>query len=192
MTPGTDENSIELLQRIQQGDRAAWDDLYLRYRDRLLFAIRCQLGPELRARLQSEDVLHSVVRDALTDLQRFAPQDDGALGRYLHVCVLNKIRKKGAFFGAQRRAGDVALSDSLAERLPAAGPQRYLDHERYDALERAIQRLPEPMREVVVLRAVHGLSNQEAAAALGRTPEATSKTFQRAIARLGVALGTQP
>lgn len=192
MAPGPADNSIALLQRIQNGDHAAWDDLYLRYRDRLLFSIRCQLGPELRRRLQSEDVLHSVVREALTDLQRFEPQDERALGRYLHVCVLNKIRKKGNFYRAQRRAGDVALSETLIERLPDAGPERYLDHTRYDALERAIERLPEAMREVVMLRSVHGLSNQEAAAAIGKSPEATSKIYQRAVARLGVALGAAP
>lgn len=190
MAPDPAGDSIELLQRIQNGDRGAWDELYLRYRDRLLFSIRCRLGPELRSRLQSEDVLHSVVREALTDLQHFEPQDERALGRYLHVCVLNKIRKKGRFHGAARRGGDVPLSDTLLSRLPGDGPERYLDHDRYDALERAIERLPEPMREVVMLRSVHGLSNQEAADAIGKTPEATSKIHQRALARLGVALGT--
>ncbi len=192
MAPGPADNSIELLQRIQNGDRSAWDELYLRYRDRLLFSIRCRLGPELRRRLQSEDVLHSVVREALTDLQRFEPQDERALGRYLHVCVLNKIKKKGNFYGAQRRAGDVPLSDTLMKRLPGAGPERYLDQDRYEALERAIERLPEAMREVVMLRSIHGLTNQEAAAEIGKTPEATTKIYQRAVARLGVALGAAP
>ncbi len=184
------DDSIELLARIQNGDQQAWDDLYLRYRDRLLFSIRCRLGPELRNRLQSEDVLHSVVREALTDLQRFEPQDEHALGRYLNVCVLNKIKKKGNFYSAQRRAGDVPLSDTLMQRLPGVGPDRYIDHVRYEALERAIENLPEAMREVVVLRSVHGLSNREAAVEIGKTPEATSKIYQRAVARLGVALGT--
>ena len=181
--------SLELLARIQGGDQEAWNDLYLRYRDRLLFTIRCRLGPALRARLQSEDILHSVVRQALGDLERFRPHDDGALGRFLHVCVLNKIRQKGNFFGAQRRAGDVPMSDSLLARLPEGGPDRYLDHERYDALERALHRLPDPMREVVLLRTVQGCSNQEAARVLGKSPEATSKLYQRAVARMAVAVG---
>lgn len=186
------DNSIELLRRIQAGDRAAWDDLYLRYRDRLLFSIRCQLGAGLRSHLQSEDVLHSVVREALGDLVRFEPRDEGALGRYLHVCVLHKIRKKGNYHAALKRAHDVPLSDSLLERLPSGGPDRYLDHDRLDALERAIRTLPESMREVVTLRSAHGLCNQEVAAAIGKSPEATTKIYQRAVARLGVLLGTAP
>lgn len=192
MSHGRADGSIELLARIQAGDQEAWNDLYLRYRDRLLFTIRCRLGPGLRARLQSEDVLHSVVRQALVDLERFRPRDEGALGRYLHVCVLNKIRKKGAFFGAQRRAGEQTLSDTLLARLPGAGLDGYIEHDRYAALERAIQRLPEAMREIVLLRSVQGMSNQEAAAATGKTPAATAKLHQRAIARLAVAMGSEP
>lgn len=184
-------DSIELLARIQRGDRDAWNDLYLRYRDRLLFTIRCRLGPALRARLESEDVLHSVVRAALIDLERFAPKDEGSLGRYLHVCVLNKLKKRGAFFGARRRAGDVPLTPDLLSRLPAAGPVRYLDHERWDALERALQALPEPMREVVLLRTVHGMGNDEVAAEIGKTPAAATKIYQRAIARIAVAVGAR-
>ncbi|HEX5054657.1 MAG TPA: sigma-70 family RNA polymerase sigma factor [Planctomycetota bacterium] len=187
------EPSIVLLRRIQAGDTGAWDDLYLRYRDRLLFTIRCQLGPGLRARLQSEDVLHSVVRDALSDLQQFVPHDDGALARYLHVCVRNKILKKAAFHGAQRRAGSVPLSDSLAERLPQARDELgYVDSDRYEALEAALQRLDEPMRTVVLGRVVEGLTNAELGAAIGKSEEATKKIYQRAVARLGVVLSLAP
>ena len=184
------EPSIELLRRIQGGDPAAWEELYLRYRDRLLFTIRCQLGPSLRSKLQSEDVLHSVVRDALSDLQRFVPDDDGALLRYLNACVRNKIKKKAAFHGALRRAGGVPLSESLAERLPVAETGLgYVDAERYEALEAALQRLPEEMRAVVLARVVEGRSNAEIGGSLGKSEEAVKKVYQRAVARLGIALG---
>ncbi len=183
--------SLELVRRIHGGDREAWDELYLRYHDVLLLAIRARLGSRLRARLESEDILHSVVKDALRDLERFEPRGPGALGHYLHVCVLNKIRSKAEFHGAERRSGEETLSDSLLARLPgsAANEPRYLDGERFERLERALARLPENLREVVLLRTVEGLSNQEAAAVLGKTPEAASKLFNRALARLGSLVG---
>lgn len=184
------ERSLELLARIQAGDTAAWDALYRRYRDRLLFTIRCQLGPGLRGKLQSEDVLHSVVREALVDLQHFVPHDDGALFRWLDACVRNKIRKKAAFHGAQKRAAAVPLTDSLAERLaePAAG-LGYQDAARYEALEAALQRLPAELREVVLARIVDGGTNAEIGARIGKSEEAVKKIYQRAVARLGIALG---
>lgn len=181
--------SIELLARIRAGDRAAFDDLYLRYRDRLLLTIRLRLSPALRAKLQSEDVLHSVVREVMDDIHAFTPRDDGALGRWLQTCVLNKIRGKADYFGARKRAGGQTLSDALLAQLPAAGSDlRYADDERYAALERALLALPDDMRAVVVLRDLDGWTNTEAAAQLGRSPDATAKLHARALARLSQRL----
>lgn len=188
-SPSADD-SLELLRRIQGGDARAWEALYLRYRDRLLLSIRCRLGAGLRARLASEDILHSVFRDALADLHRFEPRHPRALDRYLHACVLNKIRSKADYFGARKRAGEVPLSDSIVERIPnpSGAEPRYSDHQRFASLERALTSLSEDMREVVLLRTVEGLSNVEAAAALGRSPEAASKLYNRALAKLAVLL----
>lgn len=178
--------SLELVRRIQAGDRAAWERLYLRYHDALLFAIRSRLGSNLRAWLQSEDILHSVVKDALRDLERFEPRGPGSLAHYLHVCVLNKIRSKAAHFEAEKRAGERRVPSSVLDALPERSAEpRYLDGARYERLEAGLARLPEPMREVVLLRSVEGLSNDEAAGVLAKTPAATSKLYNRALARLG-------
>jgi RNA polymerase sigma factor (sigma-70 family) len=108
------------------------------------------------------------------------------LGHYLHVCVLNKIRNKAEYFGAAGRAREQALSDSVFALVPAVDGDglQYRDQERFPRLERGVASLPEEMREVLILRAVEGLSNQEAAAAVGKSAEATSKLYNRALARL--------
>jgi len=186
--------SLELVQRIQAGDRSAWEDLYARYHDPLLFAIRCRIGAGLRSRLQSEDVLHSVVLDALRDLGRFEHRGPGSLSHYLHVCVLNKLRNKAEYHAALKRSGDVPLTDSLCERLATRGSEEpaYVDDERFGRLERALPGLPEEMREVVLLRSIEGLSNREAAEALGRSEDAASKLYNRALARLGALMKPAP
>ena len=178
--------SLELVRRVQAGDSTAWEDLYRRYHDGLLFAIRCRLGSGLRRWLQSEDILQSVVKDALGDLARFEPRGPGSLQHYLHVCVLNKIRSKASHFAARKRDGEPRVSGSVLDALPGqdAGP-RYHDGPRYERLERGLEQLPEAMREVVLLRSVEGLRNEEAAAVLKKTPAATSKLYHRALARLG-------
>lgn len=184
-----DAASAELVRRIQAGDASAWEDLYRRYHDALLFSIRCRLSPALRARVGSEDVFQSVVRAALSDLGRFEPRGPGSLSRYLHTAVLNRIRNAADWHGAAKRAGEVPLTDSALERL--AAPERapeYLDLERWSKLERALADLEPDAREVVLLRTVEGSSNLDAAARLGRTPESTSKLYHRALARLGARL----
>jgi RNA polymerase sigma-70 factor (ECF subfamily) len=184
------EISIELVRRIQEGDASAWDALYLRYRDRLLLSIRCRLGAQLRARLESEDILHSVFKDALSDIHRFEPRDPRSLNHYLHACTLNKIRSKADYFAAKKRAGEVPLSDSVIERIPnpAGAEPRYQDQGRFERLEQALGQLSADMREVVLLRTVEELPNQDAAKILGKSPEASSKLYNRALARLAVIL----
>jgi RNA polymerase sigma-70 factor (ECF subfamily) len=184
--------SIELVQRIQSGDDGAWERLYGHYRDRLLLSIRCRLGDGLRARVQSEDVLQSVFKDVLQqDLDGFRRQKPGSLDRYLHACVLNKIRNKADYYGAGKRHGDTALTDSMAGRLTSPGGDGlgYADAERYERLERAISMLPVDMREALLLRRIEGLNNEDTAATLGKSPEAASKLYNRALARLGSMLG---
>ena len=180
--------SHDLVKRIKAGDETAWEDLYIRYRDPLLFSIRCRLGSALRTRLQSEDILHSVIKDALSDLERFEPRGPKALEHYLHVCVLNKIRKKAVYFGAEKRFGEVRLSPSIASRLPAAEGHglRYLDEDRYQRLEKHLEQIPPDMREAILLRRIEGLSNAAAAESMGKSPEAVSKLYNRGLARLGV------
>lgn len=193
LPPEHDDNgeiSLHLVRRIQNGDAAAWDPLYRRYRDQLLLSIRFRLGTALRARLESEDILHSVFREALSDLHRFQPASPHALNRYLHACVLNKIRSKAEYYGAQKRRGEIPLTDSVVEEMQGDVPRTlsYADHERYDRLEKALERLPESMREVILLRRIEELPNEEAARVLGKSPDAVSKLYNRALARLAVTL----
>jgi len=127
---------------------------------------------------------------------RFEPRGPGSLARWLHTAVLNKIRNKADWYGTQKRAADVPLTDTLGGRLAArsdAAPA-YIEAERWQPLENALAELPPDMREAVVLRTVEGLSNADAASAMGKSSEATSKLYNRAIARLGTRLagGTGP
>jgi RNA polymerase sigma-70 factor (ECF subfamily) len=189
--PGSDGSSLDLVRRLQHGDRSAWEELYLRHHDALVFSIRSRLGGALRGQVTSEEVLQSVVADALSDIQRFEPRGPGSLWRWLSACVLNKLRTKAAHYGAAKRAGTLPITDSIAARLEARpdAELRYVEPDAWSRLERALADLDPLQREVVLLRTVDGLSNAEAARRCGRTPEATSKTYHRAIARLGTRIG---
>lgn len=186
------ELSVELVRRIHAGDDAAWEDLYLRYRDPLLLSIRCRLSPALRSRLCSEDVLQSVIKDALRDLAGFEHRGPGSLGHFLHTCVLNKIRNKADYHGALKRAGDVALDEAMLATLPMPGTgdePGYVESERFEKIEWALGQLEEDVRELVLLRLVEGASNVEAAAIVGKTPEAATKAYCRGLAKLGALTG---
>jgi RNA polymerase sigma-70 factor (ECF subfamily) len=175
---------------MQAGEAQAWSELYRVHRDELLFFVRTRMGPGLRATVQSEDVLQSVALEAFRELPHFEPRGEGSLRRFLHVLVLHKLRDLADRAGAQKRAGGVALTDELAARLaaPGEGALSYADP-AYERLEQAVARLPDDMREVLVLRRIEGRSSREVAELLGKSDDAVRKLHSRALARLSIDLG---
>jgi RNA polymerase sigma-70 factor (ECF subfamily) len=184
--------SLELVRRIQDGDRAAWNELYERYHDQLLLAVRMRLGAGLRRFLQSEDIFQSVALEAFRALERFEYRGQGSLENFLKTLVLNKIRDRADTFGAQKRAGSVTLDEELAGTLASgAGEPGYHDAGRYERLERALEALPAEQRELILLRKLDGLSSQEVAQRLGLSDEAARKAYSRALARLTTLIGRE-
>ena len=97
--------------------------------------------------------------------------------------ALNKVRQKAAFHRAQKR--DVALEergayDADSEDTAPAGlyssvcsldpspSENAIGHEEAERIERAMDKLPEDHREVILLARIVGLSHREIAARLGR------------------------
>ncbi len=188
--PPDDRTTLEILERIRVGDGAGWEDLYRRYHDELLFVVRRKLGSRLRSVLESEDVLQSVAIEALKALPRFVPRGEGSLRAFLHTLVLNKIRDRADTFGAQKRQGVVALTDSLAARVAAPeAPEPTYYNAAYQRLEAAMARLPEEMHNVLLLRRMEGLSSKEVAERLGKSDAAVRKLYSRALAQLAMFTG---
>jgi RNA polymerase sigma-70 factor (ECF subfamily) len=191
--PETDPSATrEVLARIRSGDRSAFDELYHRWRDELLFVARARLGARLRGFLDSEDILQSVALEAFTELPRFVPRHDGSLRKFLHQLVVRKIQDRAETMNARKRAGAVPLTDSVPDSLTIQGEPGYHDRARFERLERGLALLPEEMRQVLVLRKVEGLSGKEAAAALGRSDAATRQLYARALSRLADWFASQP
>jgi RNA polymerase sigma-70 factor (ECF subfamily) len=186
--PPPDENRTrQLVRRLQDGDDAAWQKLYERYHDELLFSIRAGMGSRLRAFVESEDVLQSVAVEAFRELPRFVDRGPGSLRAFLLRLVRTKLADRGRAAAAGKRSGAVPLTPDLAEDLAGhrnLGEPRYFDDTRYGRLERALATLPADMREVVVLRRIEGCSCRDAAVRMQRSDEATRKLYSRAIARL--------
>jgi RNA polymerase sigma-70 factor (ECF subfamily) len=106
------------------------------------------------------------------------------------------------FAGTKKRdvAREVSLEQSLArssarlgELLAGTGssPSQRAVHDEQSALLAAVLgRLPEDYREVIVLRNVEGLSHEEIARRMERSPGAVRMLWVRALGRLREDLGT--
>jgi RNA polymerase sigma-70 factor (ECF subfamily) len=189
--PPDEHRTLELVQKLQRGETAAFSELYGRFRDDLLFAIRVRMGAGLRAAMQSEDVLQSVALDAFQALPGFQDRGKGSLRAFLRRLVENKLRDRARGLAARKRSGSVPLDDALAEQIAVPALPTYHDA-RYDRLERALAALPAEMREIVLLRRIDGLDSKSAAERMGRSDDAVRKLYSRAIARLSTIVQGQP
>ncbi|MDP6740014.1 MAG: RNA polymerase sigma factor [Planctomycetota bacterium] len=190
--PGEDETRF-LVARAQAGDAEALEDLFNRHHDHLLLAVRLRLGTRLRSVLESADIFQSVALEAFRDLDNFEPREPGSFRHYLNTLVLNKIRDRARYFDAAKRQGGERAPQSQLAQLPASDPEEgYRDGSgRFEKLERAIQQLPEDMRQVLVLRSVDGLPSQEVARMLGKSDAAVRKAYSRAVAQLASRMGEE-
>lgn len=117
-----------------------------------------------RDRLAAEDLVQETYVRALAAHRKAGPGEN--MRAWLFTILHNVWRNE------RRRKHPTALEDApgLAERLVAPGgdPEGALDRkETRDLVRRAIARLPESFREVVVLRCVLGFSYRDLAHILG-------------------------
>jgi RNA polymerase sigma-70 factor (ECF subfamily) len=183
-----DSDSSALLARARQGSREALDRLFADCGGRLLALIRLRLGPGLRASLESRDVLQETFLSAFQHVDQFRGSDRGALMAWLVGIAENEIRHQAAFQGRRKRDARRAVPlDEEVARLAApvcSASSRLVFDERRQRLERALERLPDALREIIVLRRLQELSFPEIAERLGKSADACRMQFARAMAAL--------
>jgi RNA polymerase sigma factor (sigma-70 family) len=182
--------------------RAAFERLVARHAADVDRLIRRKLGRTLRRRLDSQDLRQEVLLDALRLFEAGGvdPEiDKRGFLRWLAAIVDNKVKALARFHvQAQRRSVrrevplEAGLSGNGRKAPPAAGGKTassvLMNAERRERLDRALARLSPRERQVVDLVHLQGLRVGEAAAALGKTPNATSVLLYHALAKLGEIL----
>ncbi len=188
------ETGTDLLRQAREGSSDALGALLERCSPKLLALVRLRLGPTLRARLESRDILQAALTRAIEGFPAFEGRDPGSLMAWLARIAANEIRDQADFHGAQRRdaACAVALEAApetarLAARVRSQTSRIALD-ERLAHLERALEALPADQREVIILRRMEELSFPEIAAQMGRSADACRMLFGRAMAALTLAM----
>lgn len=196
------ETTASLLRLAKHGDRRALDELYGRYWERILTVVRLRLGPALRSKVDSADIVQDALLSSLRDLDTFEYRSEGDFFHWLCKLVENTIRDRAEYFAAQKRdmTREVPFQKRLPSRTTVFGPLADVQQsqtpshvavlrEELEQLEQALDRLPELQREAVILVRYEGLSLAEAGQQLDRSADATRMLVARAIVALGKALG---
>jgi len=165
--------------------------------------VRLKVDPGLRIRESHSDLVQSVCREVLENLPGFEFRGAGSFRAWLFTAALNKVRQKFNFHRAQKRdlareqhveAGEddgssvgAHLYASLCSLEPSPS-QHAIAREQAARIERAMDRLPEDDREILLLSRVVGLTQREIAERTGRTEKAVEHRIRRAGVRLLAAL----
>lgn len=184
-------SSTDLLRRAKQGSEAALNLLYEQCAGRLLAYIRLRLGRELRAKLESRDILQATLLKSLTHLHELEGEERKSLMAWLARIAEHEIRDRADYHQRQRRdaAREVGIGDDppIAAAARSALSQVILDEEAQQ-LEAALETLTPAHREVILLRKFEELTFPEIARRLGKSDDACRMLFARAMTSLTMAL----
>ena len=187
------DKTEELVQQASQGDAVALDSLLAQYLPDLETFVRLRVGLRLGAKESSSDLVQSVCREVLQDLDQVEYRGERAFKQWLFLAAVRKIKDRAKFWqrgrrAAEREAADIGVSGALHDATPS---QELIQAEDVAALERALAELPEDYRTVITLSRFLGMSNDEIATEMERSPGAVSVLLHRALAKLGVLLDEQ-
>ncbi len=184
--------TLELLERWHRGDRQALDRLLERDLPWIRDFVHRRMGPLLRAKEETDDVIQETALELLRYGPRFALSSREHFRALLARMVENVLRGQHDRFTAYKRAasreqpltaGQVLHLGRFADS--AERPSRLAEAAEWQSLVRlGLELLAPEDREVILLREWDGLSFAEVGSRAGVTEEAARKRFTRALVRL--------
>lgn len=175
----------KLVERVQKGDKGAFDLLVLKYQHKIVNLImRYVRDPELAL-----DIAQEAFIKAYRALPRF--RGDSAFYTWMYRIAVNTAKNHLA--AQRRRPMDVELDlqdpeqyDLHAKLKETDTPEGVaLSNELQETVERAIAALPEDLRTAIILRELEGMSYEE----IAETMECPVGTVRSRIFRARDAIG---
>ncbi len=180
------ENDESLAARAKAGDRPAFEDLVRRHKAGLYGFCRRYVG--------DADDAYDLVQDAFASAWTGLPRYDERrpFGAWLRTIALNKCRD----LSRRRSVRRLFLAAFAREQAPSfansEGEAAETAEARLNGLNREIARLPTAYKEALLLTALGGLSQQDAAAELGVSVKAIEMRVYRAKRQLALRLNMDP
>lgn len=169
----------ELLRAAQQGDEAAFVQLFRTVQPRLLRYLSVVAGP------LAEDVAADTWVSVVRDLAHFTGDDPAGFRAW----VLSIARRRWVDEVRRRaRRPEVPTADLPDTATAADVAEQVAETDQAARIMTLVQGLPPDQAEVIALRVVMGLDVTATAEAVGKTPGAVRVLAHRGLRRLAVLL----
>lgn len=180
--PLTDPD-VRLMLQVRDGNAAAFEELMLRYQNRLVTVLEHLVGKRGQAEDLAQDVFLRVYR------ARLAYQPGAKFSTWLFT-IANNVAANALRSRSRRREVQVAPSDrfdepgtleQLAQAASGLMPTRQLDKaELREVVKAALDTLNERQRLALLLNKFEGMSYIDIAETMGMTPQAIKSLLARA------------
>jgi RNA polymerase sigma-70 factor (ECF subfamily) len=185
-----------LLSRARAGQGEALGELLQYYRPYLSLLARLKADRQLKSKFDDSDLVQDTCLWAHRDFNQFRGASEPEFTAWLREIMAHTAanlardhRRQRRDVRVERRLHDVlnqssAMLERALVKIEASPSQSALRRERAVVLANALSRLSADYREVLVLRELEGLSLGQAAASMGRSPDAVQKLWARALVQL--------
>lgn len=160
---GVKQTDLELVRRVQAGDKKAFDVLVLKYQQKVINLVNRYMHDQNL----SMDVAQEAFIKAYRGLKNF--RGDSAFYTWLYRIAINTA--KNHLVSKNRRMPATDIDAQEAEQYEGGDALRHIDTPEHEALKdeiretimSAIDALPEDLRVAITLRELEGLSYEEIA-----------------------------
>lgn len=180
----TQETPESLVKKAKDGNRAAFDELFGLYTDRLRSWMKPRVGRRLQGSLDTEDLVQDTQLRAVQLIQRFTWKGDDSFFRWLCIIAQHLI-----WNASQKRSNE---NTRLVVEPTGGGisPSRHMRRkERFDRLEASLQNLKPDEREAVRLSRIEGLPVKQIAETLRRPEPTVRSLIARGLKKLRESFG---
>ena len=207
MLDSTCLNLDDLVDRARSGDEQAMTELFEQHRKRLRQMIRLRMDQRVQARDAVSDVLQEAFIDLAQQLPNYAKDPKLPFFLWLRrITGLRLAKVHRLHLGQEKRkvtrevrldmpalpdASSVYVASKLIAPLTSASGNA-IKVETQQQVEKAIEQLPPNDREVIAMRHVERLSNEEVSIILDVSTKAASMRYTRAMVRLRDLLDAIP
>jgi RNA polymerase sigma-70 factor (ECF subfamily) len=196
-------DTAQLLAAARAGSRDALGQILETYRGYLLLLAQREIDPALRAKGGASDLVQETFLEAQQAFACFHGHAEDEMRAWLRQLLLHNLADFTRRYQAtaKRKVNrEVALGadSSSADReggLATSGPspsELAVAHEQAQALQQALERLPDDYRRVIVLRYQEQRPFEEIAALMDRSLATVRTLWSRAIRRLRQEMGERP
>lgn len=183
--PNVPTTDSSLMRRFRAGEEDAATALYTRYAARLLDLAAAKASPDLRQRVDPEDIVQSVFRTFFrrAALGEYEVPDGEELWKLFLVIGLNKIRAVAGYHKAAKRDVRQTAGGEIVETAAPGVPDDIARRTLELTIDELLAPLPDTHREIVRLR-TDGFEVAEIATRVGRAKRSVERILQTFRQRL--------